>query len=46
MITPNTVLVETISFDGIEAVLYTRIGANIDDLTATKLAELAVASGT
>jgi hypothetical protein len=41
---PNTVVVETISFEGIEAVLYTRIGANIDDLTATKLAELPVAS--
>ena len=33
-----------LSFEGIETVLYTRIGANIDGLTATKLAELAVNS--
>ena len=32
------------SFEGIETVLYTKIGANIDGLTATKLAELAVDS--
>ena len=32
------------SFEGIETVLYTRIGANIDDLTASKLAKLAVDS--
>jgi hypothetical protein len=42
---PNMVVVETISaFEGIDAVLYTRIGANIEGLTATRLAELAVES--
>lgn len=45
IITPNTVIIESkLSFEGIETVLYTRIGANIDGLTATKLAELAVNS--
>ena len=44
-ITPNTVVVESRqSFEGIETVLYTKIGANIDDLTASKLAKLAVDS--
>jgi hypothetical protein len=43
--TPNMVVVETISpFESIDAVLYTRIGANIEGLTATRLAELAVES--
>ena len=45
IITPNTVIIESrSSFEGIETVLYTRIGANIDGLTATKLAKLAVES--
>jgi hypothetical protein len=45
IITPNTVIIEsTPSFEGIETVLYTRIGANIDGLTAIKLAERAVES--
>jgi hypothetical protein len=45
VITQNTVVIETISpFEGIEVVLYTRIGANIEGLTATRLAELAVES--
>ena len=44
-ITPNTVVVESRqSFEGIETVLYTKIGANIDGLTASKLAKLAVDS--
>jgi len=43
--TPNMVVVETIfSFEGIDALLYTRIGANIEELTTIKLAELAVES--
>ena len=33
-----------LSFEGIETVLYTRIGANIDGLTATTLAKLALQS--
>ena len=34
-ITPNTVVVESLrSFEGIETVLYTKIGANIEGLTA------------
>ena len=45
IITPNTVIIESRqSFEGIETVLYTKIGANIDDLTASKLAKLAVDS--
>ena len=31
-------------FEGVETVLYTRIGANIEGLSAIRLAELAVAS--
>jgi cation transport regulator ChaC len=45
--TNNTVLVETIEdFEGVDKVLYTRIGANIGDLTSEKLAALAIASAT
>ena len=44
-VTPNTVVVESLrSFEGVETVLYTKIGPNIEGLTATKLAELAVNS--
>ena len=45
VITSNTVVVESLrSFERIETVLYTRIAANIEGLTATKLAERAVDS--
>jgi hypothetical protein len=45
VITQNTVVIETLSaFEGIETVLYTRIGANIEQPTATKLAERAIES--
>ena len=45
IITPNTVIIESkFSFEGIETVLYTRIGANIDGLMATNLAKLALDS--
>jgi hypothetical protein len=45
VVTSNTVILETITpLEGIETVLYTRIAANIEGLTATKLAELAVVS--
>ena len=43
--TPNTVVVESLrSVEGVETVFYTKIGPNIEGLTATKLAELAVNS--
>jgi hypothetical protein len=42
---PNQVIVESLeSFNGIDVVLYTSIGSNIDNLTPTRLAELAIAS--
>jgi hypothetical protein len=42
---PNHVIVERLQdFHGVSVVLYTRIGANIDLLTARKLAQLAIAS--
>ena len=44
-VTPNTVVVDSLrSFEGVETVLYTKIRPNIEGLTATKLAELAVNS--
>jgi hypothetical protein len=44
-VTNNTVLVEAIEdFEGVDKVLYTSIGANIDELTSEKLASLAIAS--
>ena len=45
VITSNTVVVESLRpFEGIETVLYTRIAANIEGLTATELAKHAVDS--
>lgn len=42
---PNAVRVEKLrDFAGVETVLYTAIGANVSPLTATRLAELAIAS--
>jgi hypothetical protein len=42
---PNRVMVERLQdFHGVSVVLYTRIGANIDQLTARKLVQLAIAS--
>lgn len=42
---PNTVIIERVeNFHGIDVVLYTRIGANIEPLTSTTLAKLAIAS--
>ena len=44
-ITPNTVVIESLrSVEGVETVLYTKIGPNIEGPTATRLAELAVNS--
>ena len=44
-VTPNRVIIKTLpDFEGVNKVLYTSIGANIGELTATKLAELAIAS--
>jgi hypothetical protein len=44
-VTLNTVVVESLqSVEGVETVLYTKIGPNIEGPTATKLAELAVIS--
>ena len=41
----NRVIIKTLpDFEGVNKVLYTSIGANIEELTATKLAELAIAS--
>ena len=41
----NRVTIKTLQdFEGINKVLYTEIGANIEGLTATKLAKLAIAS--
>ncbi|NKK29596.1 hypothetical protein [Rhizobium leguminosarum] len=43
--TPNTVLVKKLlDFEGVDTVLYTSIGANISELSAEKLARLAVGS--
>ena len=43
--TPEQVVVEAVSdLGGIQTVLYTKIGTNIDPLTPQKLAELAIAS--
>ncbi len=43
--TPNWVVIKTLrQFQGVDTVLYTSIGANIDNLSATKLAELAISS--
>jgi hypothetical protein len=45
LVTQNTVVVEAISaFEGVQTVLYTRIGANIEQPSATKLAERAIES--
>ncbi|HLO64942.1 MAG TPA: hypothetical protein VK165_18425 [Azonexus sp.] len=42
---PNRVIVESLKmFDGIDFVLYTSIGSNIENLSPTKLAELAIES--
>lgn len=42
---PNRVIVESLeSFNGIDVVLYTSIGSNIEDPSPTKLAELAIES--
>jgi hypothetical protein len=42
---PNKMVVESlINFGGLNVVLYTKLGANITDLSASKLAELAIAS--
>lgn len=42
---PNKMVVERISnFEGIDVVLYTKLGANIKDLSAAKLADLAIKS--
>ena len=42
---PNKMVVESLNnFAGIDLVLYTKLGANITDLSATKLADLAIAS--
>ncbi len=42
---PNRVIVESLeSFNAIDVVLYTSIGSNIDDLSPTRLAELAIES--
>jgi hypothetical protein len=43
--TPNRVVIHTLrNFVTVDTVLYTSIGANIDDLSATKLATLAIDS--
>jgi hypothetical protein len=45
VITPNSVVIGTIrSFEDVETVLYTRIAANIEGLTATTLAQHAIES--
>lgn len=42
---PNRVIVESLeAFNGIDVVIYTSLGSNIQDLGPTRLAELAVAS--
>lgn len=42
---PNTVLVKKVTnFEGLEVVLYTKIGSNIDILTPKRLAKLAISS--
>ena len=42
---PNKMVVERLSnFEGIDVVLYTKLGANITDLSAAKLADLAIKS--
>lgn len=42
---PNTVVIDCLqNFGGLDFVLYTKLGANLEDPTATKLAELAIAS--
>jgi hypothetical protein len=42
---PNRVIVESLeSFNGIDVVLYTSIGPNVEDPSPTKLAELAIES--
>lgn len=42
---PNKVVVETLrNFEGIDVVLYTKLGANITDISAEKLADLAIKS--
>lgn len=44
-LTTNTVLIEELTaLAGVDVVLYTRIGANIQELNANKLAQLAIAS--
>ena len=44
-VTLNRVTIQTLQdFEGVDKVLYTSIGPNIEGLTATKLAELAIAS--
>ncbi len=44
-ITNNTVLIEILTnFENIQTVLYTRLGSNVPDLTATNLATNAIAS--
>ncbi len=44
-VTPNSVVIKTLrDFEGIDTVLYTSIGANIEGLTAVKLATLAICS--
>jgi len=43
--TPNSVLIEPLhNFEEIDLVLYTKIGANIDNLNAATLADLAIKS--
>jgi hypothetical protein len=43
--TPNRMVVESLrNFGGLDVVLYTKLGANITDLSASKLADLAIAS--
>lgn len=45
LVKPNSVLVERLEgFAGLDVVLYTKIAANIDPLTAQHLADLAIAS--
>lgn len=42
---PNKIIIEQISdFSGVETVLFTKLGANIDNLSAEKLADLAIKS--